>query len=51
MDTDFEDECKEIVERRTKVTSKLRKMDKENPVLIPSPSKMQVDIYISIIPT
>ena len=26
----------------TKVTSKLKKMDKENPELVPSPSKMQV---------
>ncbi len=43
MDTDFEDECKEIVSRREKATEKLKKIDKEHPELAPvSPSKMQV---------
>jgi len=43
MDTDFEDECREIVERRTKVTNKLKKIDQDNPQQAnqPSPSKMQ----------
>ena len=30
MDTDFEDECKEIVQRRVKVTEKLKKIDKDS---------------------
>jgi hypothetical protein len=43
MDTDFEDECKEIVSRRQKATEKLKKIDKDHPELAPvSPSKMQV---------
>jgi len=42
MDTDFEDECREIVERRKEVTTKLKKLDKElSKVVPPSPGKMQ----------
>ena len=42
MDTDFEEDCKEIVARREKATEKLKKIDKEHPELAPvSPSKMQ----------
>jgi len=42
MDTDFEDECKEIVERRVKVSEKLKKISKEQPdTNNGSPSKMQ----------
>ena len=48
MDTDFEDECKEIVSRRQKATEKLKKIDKDHPELAPvSPSKMQV-LYLCI---
>jgi hypothetical protein len=48
MDTDFEDECKEIVSRRQKATEKLKKIDKDHPELAPvSPSKMQVPMFIS----
>jgi hypothetical protein len=47
MDTDFEDECKEIVSRRQKATEKLKKIDKDHPELAPvSPSKMQVPMFI-----
>ncbi len=47
MDTDFEDECKEIVSRRQKATEKLKKIDKDHPELAPvSPSKMQVPLFI-----
>jgi hypothetical protein len=47
MDTDFEDECKEIVSRRQKATEKLKKIDKDHPELAPvSPSKMQVSMFI-----
>ena len=47
MDTDFEDECKSIVERRHTLTDKLKKMAKDKPVeLQPSPSKMQVGIIL-----
>ena len=56
MDTDFEDECKEIVQRRVKVTEKLKKIDKDsNQTANQSPSKMQVgkmghlDITVPII--
>ena len=44
MDTDFEDECKEIVQRRVKVTEKLKKIDKDSNQTAnnQSPSKMQV---------
>ena len=43
MDTDFEDECKEIVQRRVTVTEKLKKIDKDsNQTANQSPSKMQV---------
>ena len=42
MDTDFEDECKEIVERRCKATEKLKEIDMTQKNLGPSPSKMQV---------
>jgi len=43
MDTDFEDECKEIVQRRVKVTEKLKKIDKDSNQTAnnQSPSKMQ----------
>ena len=42
MDTDFEDECREIVERRKETTSRLQKLDKElSKVVPPSPGKMQ----------
>ena len=47
MDTDFEDECKEIVSRRQKATEKLKKIDKDHPELAPvSPSKMQVSVAL-----
>jgi hypothetical protein len=50
MDTDFEDECKEIVSRRQKATEKLKKIDKDHPELAPvSPSKMQVSMFIVFI--
>ena len=43
MDTDFEDECKEIHRRRVEATDKLKKFDKNatKPVVVGSPSKMQ----------
>ena len=46
MDTDFEDECKEIHRRRQETSDKLKKLDKdqgerEGQKVAKSPSKMQ----------
>ena len=42
MDTDFEDECKEIHRRRVEATDKLKKFDKNSSKpAVASPSKMQ----------
>jgi len=42
MDTDFEDECREIVERRKEATIKLKKIDKEAAKsVLSSPGKLQ----------
>ena len=42
MDTDFEDECKEIHRRRVEATDKLKKFDKNaSKPAVASPSKMQ----------
>merc|ERR1719266_115074 len=42
MDTDFEDECKEIHRRRVEATDKLKKFDKNaSKTVVGSPSKMQ----------
>jgi len=42
MDTDFEEECKDIVKRRKEAEAKLKKIDKElAKVVPPSPGKMQ----------
>ena len=42
MDTDFEDECKEIHRRRVEATDKLKKFDKNaSKAVVASPSKMQ----------
>ena len=47
MDTDFEDECKEIHRRRLEASDKLKKIDNDNPETssskqqTKSPSKMQ----------
>lgn len=46
MDTDFEDECKEIHRRRQETSDKLKKLDKDqgerdNQKVAKSPSKMQ----------